>query len=302
MFIDKLPKLPGTPTFNKFMLKDRNVLGRTEKTRQIYAPNEAMRILHRWIIRYVRELQPQLPHATGARPGCSPKKNVERHRRSRYFYLVDASSAYLNVNLEELTRVIMRCDETFRRRFDEVIAFLTQYCSADGVGLATGAPASPDLFNLYAGLVIDIRMAPLCKQYGLTYTRYLDDFTFSSPKVPIGARKRRAIRSMIEGAGLPISHHKCVVHDLRRSTLEINGVGLEFGGRIFLPRHFTRRVRGAIHLARQGRISPQKLAGLMGVYFSTTELFRRKRTDMKLLREYALYRKELKEQKKKKKK
>jgi RNA-directed DNA polymerase len=301
MFLEKIPKHLDAPTFNKFSLRDRNVLGRTEKTRQIYAPNEAMRILHRWIISYVRGLRPVLPHATGARPGCSPKKNVQRHRINRYFYLLDASSAYLNVDLAQLTRVIMQCDFTFQRRFDEVIAFLSQYCSADGIGLATGAPASPDLFNLYAGLLIDVRMTSLCKQYGLTYTRYLDDFTFSSPKVRIGQRKRRAIREIILAAGLPISHHKCVVHDLKQSPLEINGVGLEFGGRIFLPRHFTRRVRGALHLARAGRVSPQKMAGLMGVYFSTTELFRRTRTDIKVLREYSLYRKELKEQKKKKK-
>ena len=151
-------------------------------------------------------------------------------------------------------------------------------------GLIIGAPASPALFNLYAGVLLDEPLGALCAKWGVTYTRYLDDFTFSAPEGnPIGEKKRRAIREVIARAGFEVSHRKSAVYDLRKGAIIINGVGLEHGGRIFCPRHYTEKIKGVM-LLRLGRrnVSREVVSGMMGVFHDLTRGRRMNRTEQKL--------------------
>ncbi len=128
---------------------------------------------------------------------------------------------------------------------------------AEEGGLATGAPSSPDWFNLYAGVLIDIPLGAYCLKHGLTYTRYLDDITISS-KNPIGHRlggKRKSrkvrdgIRAIIESSGMAIHDEKAAAHDIMRGPVVINGIGMDKDGRLFVPRHFFHRVHNALRSA-----------------------------------------------------
>lgn len=147
--------LQEVPQFSAFPFRDKNPLGGTEKVRLIRAPNQAMRIVHARFIKQIRKLHVELPFATGARPGDSVRRNVLRHRRSRFFYLVDLHSAYRNVNRERLAKILSELSGALSAHESEVCDFLRRFSLAPEGGLIVGAPASPDLFNLYAGLLID---------------------------------------------------------------------------------------------------------------------------------------------------
>jgi len=108
--------------------------------------------------------------------------------------------------------------------------------------------------------------------------------------MPIGKRKRITIRLIVRTAGFKVSHRKSKVLDLRKGTIEINGVGLEFGGRIFLPRDFTNKISGILHLAIQGEsISPNKIHGMMGVFKALTDRRNMNKTERKLMQKYRAY-------------
>ena len=265
--------LRETPEFSAFPLRDKNPLGGTEKIRLIRAPNQPMRIVHARFIRQLRKLHVDLPFATGARPGDSVRRNVLRHSRNRFFYLVDLVSAYRNVSGEKLSQLLYGFSAHVQGVSQaEIYEFLKRFCLAPEGGLAVGAPASPDLFNIYAGVLIDRPMAELCLKHHLTCTRYLDDLAFSA-KRKIGWRKREAIREIIKEAGFEVSHRKSVVADLRKRPIKINGIRLEFGGRIMLPRDYLRKIRGLIHLAMTGRgdeMAHHRICGMMGVFWSST--------------------------------
>ncbi|MBI4117196.1 MAG: hypothetical protein HY451_00685 [Parcubacteria group bacterium] len=267
--IEGLQEAPG---FSSFPLRDKNPLGGTEKVRLIRAPNQPMRVVHARFIKQLRKLRVGLPFATGARPGDSIRRNVLRHSRSRFFYLVDLASAYRNLNGERLTKILCELSGALSGRESEVHDFLRKFCLAPEGGLIVGAPASPDLFNLYAGILIDRPMAKLCLKHRLTYTRYLDDLTFSA-KRRIGWRKRQAVREIISQAGFGISHRKALVADLKKGPIKVNGIRLELGGRIMLPRDYLRKIRGLIHLAMTGRGDEMvyyRICGMMGVFWSST--------------------------------
>lgn len=284
-----MPETDATaPAFRYFWLKDRNPVSGRTKRRLIGAPNEPMEILHAALIRRLRNLAIDRAAITGSLPGCNPVRNVLRHRQSQFFYLLDLSNAYGNVDGERLitllTGLMPDADPL------ELGSFLRQYCLAQNGGLIVGAPASPDLFNIYAALLIDAPLAPLCERYRLRYTRYLDDLTFSSGS-RIGCKKRRAIRDCIASSGLPIQHRKCEVVDVTKRSIVITGVGLDAGGFVFLPRRYLRKVRGLLHRAMyKGDVSRHTVEGAMGVFKSMTRGRRLTASEQHVLIQYHRYR------------
>ncbi|MDO8470465.1 MAG: reverse transcriptase domain-containing protein [bacterium] len=281
--------LGETPAFRSFSIKDRNpVSGVYKKNRQLEAPNHAMSIIHGRLIRYLRSLQIQLPYATACRPGDSPLKNVENHRNSRFFFLLDLRSAYRGVDMKMLAEALCREDARLQEHVPEVQEFLEQYCRSQFGGLATGAPASPDLFNLYCASLLDEPIGSRTK--GWTYTRYLDDLTISGD-MPISRKMREDIRDIVGRAGFDVNHTKAQVLDLRKGQIAINGVGLEFGGRIFVPRSYVTHVTGLLHAALLGDESVRfQVEGAMGVFKQITGRKNQNRTEQRVLTLYKKFR------------
>ncbi len=290
------------PQFNTFTLVDRNPLSGHNKIRIIHAPNDDMREVHKRFIRWLRKLRIEMPYATAALPGMSPLRNVNRHRQygrrkngrtpfRRYLYLLDLKSAYQNVDPEKLAAIIWKRNRTLPGDEQEVLEFLWKYClSKEEGGLLVGAPASPDLFNIYAREVIDVYLEPVCEQYNLVYSRYLDDLTFSAER-KIGWRKREIIRDIILRAGFDISHRKSHILDLAKHPVAINGVGIELSGRVFMPRHALLSLRSLLYRAVSGyEVSPHQIHGTMGLFKSLTDLDNPNEAEKEIIRLYQQFR------------
>lgn len=169
---------------------------------------------------------------------------------------------------------------------EQTYGFLQKMCLTGKDGLITGAPASPDLFNIYTSILLDNPLKELTKKYRLTYTRYRDDLLFSST-APIGKRKRKAICAVIRTAGFTIHPQKTQLYDLKQKPAVVNGAGLEFGGRIFIPRHFLRRAHGMLHRKiTKGDISDEKIQGMIGAVLNVTDRTKLNRTGQKLVKKY----------------
>lgn len=289
--------LPHAPVFTRFVFDDYNPISGQRKQRIIYAPNPAMEIVHKRIGHYLAEHIPPLPHATGAVRGQSTLTNIRRHKGNRFFLLYDIRDAYPSVDMETLIRLLAERDPRIASadRYSETEEVLRRFVMAPEGGLMTGAPSSPAFFNLYAGMLIDKPLGEYAAWHGITCTRYLDDITLSSTE-PFGHRvngKRRhrkvrdGIRHIIQSSGMAIHDTKAKAHDTRHGAVFINGLGMDDNGRIFVPRHFFRRVRGALRTAiRTAGVypTPQTINGLMGVVRAVTK--RRvfaNRTEQKLL-------------------
>lgn len=283
--------LGGEPAFRVFGIQDRNPLSkRTKKRRRLEAPNEPMRIIHRRLIQYLRSLNFPMPHATACRPGDSPLKNVQHHRHHRFFYLIDLHNAYQNVRVAKLAGVVRIVDAQLKGSFWEIRRFLSQYCMSRFGGLAAGAPASPDLFNMYCAVLLDRPLARVCGRYGLTYTRYLDDLTFSANHT-ISRRATNAICRIVREARFQPHDYKTQRHDLVAETLIINGIGLELGGRIFVPPFYIQYIRGLLNLGLQGDLSLlPEIQGAMSVFFGVVNRHKPTAIEGKVLRDYQRFR------------
>jgi hypothetical protein len=277
--------LGGNPTFRTFVFKDENPLGGTVKLRKLEAPNDAMRIIHGRLIQYLRSLEIEMPYATACRLGDSPRKNLERHKGNRYFFVLDLKNAYRQVDQRKLARILCAADPALKGSEEEVSAFLGQYCVSKFGGLPMGASASPDLFNLYCAVLLDVPLGKLCAEYGWVYTRYLDDLTISCTSDPPTRRVGRpAIRAIVEEAGFKVNHKKARLRDLAFGPIFLNGIGLEHGGRIFVPQWYVTHVRGLLLWGLQGDFTLRpKIDGAMGVFLSIIDRHNPTATERKVI-------------------
>ena len=288
MYLQELVQdLDGEPGFDQVAVRDRNRVVRTDRVRLIQRPNKALMQLQRRLLVELRGLGLDLPYATASMPGSSLKGNVLPHRDDRYFYLLDLEGAYGSVTVERLAKILGFADPRLDGLEGGVRTFLSRYCLSER-GLLMGGPASQDLFNIYAALLIDDPISELVTANGWVYTRYLDDLTISS-REPITGQDRRNVRSIVTRAGFAVSHHKSRVLDLAKGPIVITGIGLEMGGRIFAPRHYLRHLRGLLNLAQQGRISAEVMAAKMGAFWAMTERPLNE-TEWRLVRSYWKYR------------
>ncbi|CAN5158525.1 hypothetical protein BH09PAT3_BH09PAT3_4570 [soil metagenome] len=195
------------------------------KERVLAVPNEVATLMHRAVLRLLYSLDIPMPHATGAMPGKRLLDNVKPHQGNDHFYMVDLKNAFPSVDIPAL-KVTAAKPVIPARHQAEVQDFITNWATTPLVpGLPLGAPASPYLFNLSC-LPLDRTLGSFCQQRGITYTRYLDDLTFSS-RDKIGKNNRRHLRSMIEASpGAEINHAKSRLHHLANGPVTITGVSL----------------------------------------------------------------------------
>ena len=245
------------PSFKDHSIYAGHAVSGHGKRRRISAPNAAMQSVHQQFLAKLRERNIQCPSATGCKAGNSPLKNVLRHRIekgrdgkpgfSQYFYLLDLKSAYESVRAYTLAQcLILHFPDD---DFEEVHDFVSLYCIRSGDnGLYAGAPSSPDLFNIYCEHYLDAPLRKIAKKHDITYTRYLDDLTFSSTS-PIGHRKRDQICDSLRDAGFDISHGKTKILDMSKGEIAINGIGLHPDGSTYLPRKNAEQISSLLHRA-----------------------------------------------------
>lgn len=278
------------PSFSQHKIDDINHLSGARKKRDIFSPNADARKMNKSLIAYLLRIMPSFPHSTACKRGNSAVRNVERHRGNIHFFVTDLHDAYGSVNCERLTRMLCELDPTLGMsgsggefafaREPRVADALLKACCIPGGGLIPGANASPALFNLYAGTLLDGELSDFCAKRGITYSRYLDDLTFSS-REPIGERRRKTIRRIVARGGFEIAHHKSHVFDLRKGAIHINGVGITPEWRIFMPRTYLPRIKGLLYQYRRRNVPRELVAGTFGVFVNLTRS-RMNRTEERL--------------------
>lgn len=213
------------------------------KTRQVWKPTDEVRSRHGEMLQTFRGLDIPMPHAYGGVRGKNLRDNVEPHRGNEAFYMLDIKDAYASVDIDHLRlqtdNVLwrMRRGPKVRKEVDD---FIADEAVIDGVpGLPLGYPASPYLFNLYCRgmdgrLSYAFSQLPWGRDQTVTYTRWLDDLTFSAPdRHTLGERKRRTIRDIIqEVPGFDVEPRKTKRHKLGKGAVTITGLSIYPDGRL----------------------------------------------------------------------
>lgn len=212
------------------------------KTREVYEPNEEVRAEHDAMLRRLYDLDIPMPNAYGGLPGRSLRDNVLPHRHNDVFYMLDIKNAYGSVDVDALRDMAQKAlyrhgaGSRLQRDLD---GFLSTSAVIEGVpGLPMGYPCSPYLFNLYCRemdgkLSYALSGLPWDRAGAITYTRWLDDLTFSATGGQLNGDRRAAIRQIVEGTpGFEFETRKTRRHSLGKGAITVTGLSLYPNGRV----------------------------------------------------------------------
>lgn len=103
------------------------------------------------------------------------------HSSKKYFFTSDIESFFTNIDLNLVKKIVLKNKKEFLiveqdvEKYIELIVKLSTYKN----NLPIGAPSSPKISNAYL-LEFDNIIVDYCKTNNISYTRYSDDFIFSS--------------------------------------------------------------------------------------------------------------------------
>ncbi|MCJ8320670.1 MAG: retron Ec67 family RNA-directed DNA polymerase/endonuclease [Colwellia sp.] len=197
----------------------------------------------------------------GYEKGLSISTNAEMHINKRYVYNIDIKSFFPSFNFGRVRGYFLK-NKKFKLH-PKVSTIIAQIACFDNQ-LPQGSPCSPVISNLIAKN-LDFQLLALAKNNSCTYTRYVDDLTFSTnlkdfPK-KIAYRKlwslrknewllSNAITEIVTRSGFTVNAKKCRMQ-LNNSHQEVTG--LTVNKKVNVPAHYYRNVRAMCnHFFREG--------------------------------------------------
>lgn len=235
--------------------------------RMISAPDKDLQAIQSTIYsRILSSVTIVHPAAVGFRCGRSVVDNAAPHLGKRYVLKMDIHDFFGSIRSP-------RVRQTFKEiGYPENVSKVLGALCCLHRHLPQGAPTSPALSNI-VGYEMDRKLAALAAEYGLTYTRYADDLTFSGdvfPKEQIIPQVKRIIRD----EKFEPNHKK--THFMNQSSRKIiTGVSVASGVKLTIPKSKKREIRKNVyfiltkglaeHQRRIGSHDPAYLKRLIGM-------------------------------------
>ena len=234
--------------------------------RMISAPDKDLQAIQSTIYsRILSSVTIVHPAAVGFRCGRSVVDNAAPHLGKRYVLKMDIHDFFGSIRSP-------RVRQTFKKiGYPENVSKVLGALCCLHRHLPQGAPTSPALSNI-VGYEMDRKLAALAAEYGLTYTRYADDLTFSGdvfPKEQIIPR----IKQIIRDEKFEPNHKKTrFINEYGRKI--ITGVSVSSGAKLTIPKARKREIRKNVyfiltkglaeHQRRIGSSDPVYLKRLIG--------------------------------------
>lgn len=252
--------LYGIPPAAKYRTFD--IAKRSGEARKISAPCERLMRLQRSLAsllydcydEIVEDFNPGEAVAHGFRRKLSIVTNATEHRARRNVFNVDLKDFFGSLNFGRV-RGFFISSRDFKLH-KSVATVIAQIACHDNC-LPTGSPCSPVISNLIAR-VLDVRLVRHAKRLGCSYTRYVDDLTFSSNRKNLSTdlavsgggehewQPGKLLAREIDRAGFTINGKKTRLQ-YRDSTQEVTGLSV------------NRRVNTTAKYRRQARVMVDSL-------------------------------------------
>lgn len=186
--------------------------------RTISAPEPALKQIQKKIHSLLRELEINSVAHCGIR-GRSSVTNAKAHVNKKLVLNLDLTKFFPSISNHMVYRM-------FRHGLDcspAVASLLTRLCTLNGE-VPQGGHMSMDIANLICR-PIDLRLEKLAASYGITYTRYCDDMTFSGQHIPSSFIK--TAKKIVQQTGFTLNDAKEQLmgrHQTQMVTgLQVNG-------------------------------------------------------------------------------
>ena len=166
--------------YKKFSIKKKS-----GGKRLITAPrNQSFMLILRYVNEILKAVYTPSVYAMGFVEGRSVVTNADIHKEQNYVFNIDIKDFFPNIVQSRVWKRLQLQPICLKKSIAGILAGLCsmKFVAEDGsvhYVLPQGSPTSPILTNMICDK-LDHRLSGLAKRFGLNYTRYADDITFSS--------------------------------------------------------------------------------------------------------------------------
>jgi RNA-directed DNA polymerase len=282
---------------------------RSGGTRMIKAPVGALKLVQQRLSMLLQDCLDEINKtknrkdrvAHGFKRNRSIITNAREHRNHRWVFNIDLEDFFPSINFGRVRGYFIR-DKSFA--LPESVATAIAQIACHDNSLPQGSPCSPVISNLIAH-VLDMHLVRLASTVGCTYTRYVDDLSFSTNKkafpaeiaAPLGTDEHlwapgTELQRLVKHSGFRINPAKTHMQ-YRTSRQEVTG--LVVNSKINVRSEYAHSVRAMVHtllktgsfqvygaVERNGAVTLEKrqgtlneLHGMLG-FIDSIELFNKR--------------------------
>ena len=239
-----------------------SITKKSGKERTIDAPNTNIKILQRKLNRVLQSVYSPKPSVHGFIVGRNVKSNAQQHIGKRWVFNVDLEDFFPSIHFGRVRGMFMGKPYCLPPGVATVLAHLCCFQRH----LPQGAPTSPVVSNMICAQM-DSQLQGLAKKCNATYTRYVDDITFSGKRwsLPVDIVVLSDNNQLFPGDELLriIKDNDFRVNDRKiwlsrpHRRQAVTGVTVnEFPN---LPRRFTNQIRAMLHAWRKHGLDAAQL-------------------------------------------
>lgn len=193
-------------------------------------------------------------YAMGFAEGRSVVTNANIHKTQNYVFNIDLKDFFPSICQARVWKRMQLKPLLFKQPIANIIAGLCSMKETMEDGsvrfvLPQGAPTSPILTNMICDK-LDHRLAGLAKRFGLKYSRYADDITFSSMHYVYQKTGdfRKELKRIVEGQGFTINENKTRLQKLG-ARQEVTGIIVS--KKLNVPQKYVRDIRSILYIWRK---------------------------------------------------
>lgn len=223
--------------------------------RQICAPSGNLKLFQLCLNEIFKTLYSPSPYAMGFVEGKSIVDNARMHTNQNYVFNIDLKDFFPSIGQARVWKRLQLAPFNFNPKIAGLIAGLCsikypRYSDSESFNeryvLPQGAPTSPLLTNAICD-TLDRRLHGLANRFGLHYSRYADDITFSSMHNVYQPNSdfRKELERIISGQRFTINPKKTRLNHCS-SRQEVTG--LIVGQKINVTRKYVKDIRAILHI------------------------------------------------------
>lgn len=231
--------------------------------RTILAPVGSLKDIQRTIGQFLSGTWAPGSAVHGFANGRSVVSGAQKHLGARYLFQIDLKDFFPSITGTMVCNALVRVTGLDIRTARLVSDICSYPLPEGGSFLPQGSPASPVLSNIVCERM-DRRIAALSECFGLTYTRYADDLSFSASYNAFreGDAFRNRLETIIADEGFVLNEGKTRLQK-RGSRQEVTGVTVSEKRNV--PRRWLKGLRARIHRMETQGCTPGELRRAKGM-------------------------------------
>lgn len=209
--------------------------------------------------------------ATGYLPGKSIKDNAQAHAGNPYLLKTDLKNFFNSVKPEHFWKAAeglsseTQAELAEARPFVNELLFWRPFAGSPKLILSIGAPSSPALSN-FCLHAFDEAVQKRCAADEISYTRYVDDLTFSTRRKGELFKLLPDLKKILSaqfGRTIALNPAKTVISS-KKHNRHVTGIVINNDGKLSLGREKKRYIKHLVHLFSLNALSEEDFAFLRG--------------------------------------